>query len=336
MTIDTTDETVFAEAFFSHFSDTLGPYLECAGIPNAVLTDPSLRISLRQFVEVLEVAARERGEDHLGLRLGEQINQEDLGVLGHALTHAATVEQLLLTTARNVAVYTTGVDITLSPGEKYASFSYQLTDPSIINRRQDAEFTLSLLHTLVDRCTGGTWYLHEVHFEHARPRDTSPHKCTFVAPVRFDKPCNALVFDMKLLGEPLITADLRLFPVLEDYLAQALQERSQEKNIVARIFRNLARSLSSGVPSLEETAETLGMPRWTLQRRLKAKGLTYKQLVADTRQQLAEEYLSKTDMPLKEVSFMLGYSEIGAFSRAFSRWTGMPPQVYRNQHNEAN
>jgi len=32
-----------------------------------------------------------------------------------------------------------------------------------------------------------------------------------------------------------------------------------------------------------------------------------------------------------EIAFLLGYSEVSAFSRAFKRWTGTTPLDYRRQ-----
>jgi AraC-like DNA-binding protein len=34
-------------------------------------------------------------------------------------------------------------------------------------------------------------------------------------------------------------------------------------------------------------------------------------------------------MTLNEISFLLGFAELSAFSRAFKRWTGVAPSEYR-------
>jgi AraC-like DNA-binding protein len=36
-------------------------------------------------------------------------------------------------------------------------------------------------------------------------------------------------------------------------------------------------------------------------------------------------------MALSEIAFLLGYSELSAFSRAFRRWTGVSPRDYRDR-----
>jgi AraC-like DNA-binding protein len=66
-----------------------------------------------------------------------------------------------------------------------------------------------------------------------------------------------------------------------------------------------------------------------VQRELSEHNTTYKDAVETTRRQLAELYLEQRQLPLTEIALLLGYSELSAFSRAFTRWTGTSPRTYR-------
>ncbi|SMG64766.1 [weak similarity to] AraC-type DNA-binding domain-containing protein, partial [methanotrophic bacterial endosymbiont of Bathymodiolus sp.] len=44
---------------------------------------------------------------------------------------------------------------------------------------------------------------------------------------------------------------------------------------------------------------------------------------------LADKYIKDSSLNLNEISFLLGFSEISSFSRAFKRWTGSSPRAYR-------
>ena len=59
--------------------------------------------------------------------------------------------------------------------------------------------------------------------------------------------------------------------------------------------------------------------------------LTYKQLVDDTRRDLAMRHLDDPRHSITDVTFLLGFSQQSAFTRAFKRWTGMSPSEYRAQ-----
>ncbi|WP_290883145.1 helix-turn-helix transcriptional regulator [Fischerella sp.] len=66
-----------------------------------------------------------------------------------------------------------------------------------------------------------------------------------------------------------------------------------------------------------------------LQRELQAEGTSYQQLLDETRKELALRHLQNLDTPIHDVAFLLGFSEPSAFHRAFKRWTGQTPRVYR-------
>ena len=54
-----------------------------------------------------------------------------------------------------------------------------------------------------------------------------------------------------------------------------------------------------------------------------------KQLVEAVRQELARRWVEENTRPLGEIAFLLGYSELSAFLRAFKRWTGATVSEFR-------
>jgi AraC-like DNA-binding protein len=43
-------------------------------------------------------------------------------------------------------------------------------------------------------------------------------------------------------------------------------------------------------------------------------------VVATLREELAEKYLKQSDLSLKEIAFLLGYTEFSSFNHAFKKW----------------
>ena len=58
--------------------------------------------------------------------------------------------------------------------------------------------------------------------------------------------------------------------------------------------------------------------------------MTYKELVKNFRLNLAREYLSNTNLPLAEVAYLVGYSGLANFHRAFAARYGSTPGQYRD------
>jgi AraC-like DNA-binding protein len=67
----------------------------------------------------------------------------------------------------------------------------------------------------------------------------------------------------------------------------------------------------------------------TLQHRLRRAGTSFETLCDDARKKAAEAYLTDTTLSITEVTYLLGYSEPTAFHRAFRRWHGTTPQLFR-------
>ena len=89
--------------------------------------------------------------------------------------------------------------------------------------------------------------------------------------------------------------------------------------------------LSSGPPTLPETARALGISTRTMQRQLKEEGTTYAEVLDALRREMAAGLLHNHTLAIYEVAFLLGYSEPSTFYRAFRRWHGMSPGDYRRE-----
>ncbi|MOA52784.1 HTH-type transcriptional regulator VirS [compost metagenome] len=96
-----------------------------------------------------------------------------------------------------------------------------------------------------------------------------------------------------------------------------------------RARHELARQLPEQGADLELLAQTLQLSPRTLQRRLREAGLSFSQLLDETREQLVLHYLRDPALELAEIAFLVGFSEAGSLARAFRRWTGQSPGAYR-------
>jgi AraC-like DNA-binding protein len=73
----------------------------------------------------------------------------------------------------------------------------------------------------------------------------------------------------------------------------------------------------------------------TLQRRLTDAGITFQQVVEETRRELARHYLKQRAVELNEAAFLLGFEDANSFFRAFQGWEGTTPGAWRTRHCSA-
>ncbi len=102
-------------------------------------------------------------------------------------------------------------------------------------------------------------------------------------------------------------------------------------DLVSRVKRAIVDALPSGTPDKNAVAKLLFMSSRTLQRRLADESTNFRALLLEVRRALAEKYILDKDMPLEEISYMLGFADISSFSRAFKQWTGDPPNEFRSK-----
>jgi AraC-like DNA-binding protein len=87
-------------------------------------------------------------------------------------------------------------------------------------------------------------------------------------------------------------------------------------------------------PGISHVARQLGVGRRTLQRALTAEGTSYSAIAAAMRRAAAEQLLARGDLAICEVAHALGFAEVPAFYRAFTRWTGTTPGAFRAERSK--
>jgi AraC-like DNA-binding protein len=90
--------------------------------------------------------------------------------------------------------------------------------------------------------------------------------------------------------------------------------------------------LESGRPTRARASRLLAVSTRTLQRRLAERGTCFESIVRQVRLGRALALLEQPALTIDAVATKLGYSNSGAFHRAFRAWTGVTPGTYRSQH----
>ena len=168
-------------------------------------------------------------------------------------------------------------------------------------------------------------------FSYASPRDLAPYQSFFGAPIRFDADENALVFPDRWLRQPIPSADAKQYSRTMERMKRV--EREMGIDVVERARSILPSLIASQLCSQERLAHLLSLHPRTFDRRLKASGTTFLQVVTEARYSMSKQLLMYSDMSIIRISNLLGYSDSSVFTRAFRRWSGVSPSVWR-MHNK--
>ncbi len=198
-----------------------------------------------------------------------------------------------------------------------------------------ADFTLSMILSMCRMNYGAE--LHPMSVSLRRPRTKRSitlgpllRGCKMVFGARED----SFLLDHRTAEMPLaVTGNQELAATFDLILSEQLAALTRT-DLQARCKSLLLQQLTSGEPSEEVLAGQLGMSGRSLQRKLAEAGLTYGQVLAETRYELAQRYLDDPNRSVTEITFLLGFSEHSAFTRAFKRWSGKAPTSYRAERAE--
>ena len=124
-------------------------------------------------------------------------------------------------------------------------------------------------------------------------------------------------------------------PLLADTLLSSLAQDSTSSDF-APSFGRFAQAVEARIlAALQEgidapaVARSLGMSDRTLQRRLERENVRFSELYDRVREREARARTGDRARTLAEVAYSLGFSDVAAFSRAFKRWTGTTPGLFR-------
>jgi len=298
------------------------------GVTDDQLDNINCPIDLGSYVQMMELAAAETCNDNFGLWFGQQFKPEMLGLIGAIAIASPTLGAALENLATLFPYHQQATCTAFTRQGELMRLEYRIIDGSIVERRQDAELTLGMFINVLRHCLGAHWAPEEIHFEHPKPGEWRQHGQAFSAPVHFGQRSNALIFRSDRLHQRMPHGDLHKASMLRDQLMRVGGGVGMLP-LLGHVKGEIRCCLPDGVPCIQQIADVVGLQRWTLQRRLAECGLSFSEVVDLVRRELAERHIRQRYVTIVEMSEILGYSELSAFSRAFRRWFGVSPQKYR-------
>jgi AraC-like DNA-binding protein len=130
------------------------------------------------------------------------------------------------------------------------------------------------------------------------------------------------------LSYPLVTADPVALRLAAEQCARELASLSAGGRLI-RTVRGLVWESEGRFRSAFEVATALHMSPRSLRRKLQEQGVSLLALLDQERRDRALVLLRSPERSIAEVAERLGYQNARNFERAFRRWTGRTPAVYR-------
>ena len=302
-----------------------------AGLDPAPAQPLDIRYPVTRLQVVWRLAVQYTGDPCFGLAVAEQMQPQALHGLGFAWLTSDTLLDAVQRLVRYQRVISTVSDYRLRNMGAVLELSLNLGGEGMHIHPVSIDAAMAVILRMCRLALQLPFQPTRIALRRERPTCADRFSAFFDCPIEFSAPLNALYFDADLLQQPLPSADPELARandrVVIDYL-----NRFDRETLSMQVRARLIDLLPSGQPTQGQVAEALHMSVRNLQRRLQAEGTGFKQLLDETRRELAVQYVRQAYRPLGEITYLLGFSEPSNFTRAFRRWTGATPMEFRQEH----
>ncbi len=301
-----------------------------AGLSADVLDRSTNRAPFHALARLLAEAVSETDCPHFGLLVGAAYQWSDVGPPGELALACATVREALETFTVYQRLNSQGGAVYFKRYGETAEVGFAVFHPHVAARAPAHDLAVASLVSGVRLLCGPAWHPTGVLLPRAHPGDDQPYRAHFRCPVRFDADRAAFSFDAAVLLQPLPTANPVRKRALEAALTAALRD-----DLMVRLYRALRLLLLDGNVGAAFLAQHFAMHQRTLQRHLKAHGITFQAVLDEVRYEAARQLLSETALPASAVAAAVGYAEPASFTHAFRRWSGHTPAQWRAAHRVA-
>jgi AraC-like DNA-binding protein len=313
-----------------------GDLLKRAKLTVPQIADARLRLPVKSQIEFLNLVADALQNEFLGLRLAQNVDLRELGLLYYVLASSQTLADALQRVARYSTMSNEGVRLSYRR-HRSPSIAFRYSGISRARDHHQMEFFVAILLRICRQLTGRRLVPDSVRFMHRRKELSPDLKSFFGCAVTFGSDADEVVYGSKSGDLPVVSADPFLNSVLIKYCEEAVsRRRSQSSDWRLNVENAMAELLPHGQARAPEVCRRLGVSRRTLARRLASEGLTFSAVLDALRQDLAKRYLQEAELPMSEVAWLLGFRQTSSFNHAFKRWTGKAPSRLRARSGAAN
>lgn len=291
---------------------------------------PRLPVAVtRQIWGVAELLSQDPA---LGITMLQHMDFTDFGDMGVFMVAGGSLSQVMARIARFHALLTDALHYDITETRNRLSV--------VIHTRGEphwraVEMTTGLIMLLLRARLDPAMRPLSLSFAFDNPAAQSVYDNFFGCPVLLGAHETRLVFDLDACP---VAPGGELAEQIDRILSEKLSKLEKTASWTEKTTRIIRATLSEREPTLADVGDVLHISTRSLQRHLAGEGKTFQEVLDDTRQTVAREWLANNGRkdkprPLTELALLLGFSSSSAFSRAFRRWFDKTPgQAAREMH----
>jgi len=302
------------------------------GFDIQLFADPENVIPYVARNRLLEQCADKTGCRHFGHLVARNTGPSSFGIAGFLIQQSPDVATALHALVRYLHLHVDGAVTYMEEGTESAFMGYSITHPGDRVTEQVSDAGVTAVFNILKKLCGTTWNPTKVFFMHSKPENTRPFKQYFKAPLHFNAGKNGVAFPATWLQTPLMAADPDLRLLLLRQID--LLESRHSDDFVEQVRRVIHTAVLTHQANADYIADLFSIHQRTLNRRLRDCGTCFRELLDESRFDIARQFLENSSLNVSDIALTLNYTDASAFARAFRRQSGKAPSAWREQHRQ--
>lgn len=298
------------------------------GLDVSHVRNPTARVPTAKMARAWQIAVDSSGDHAIGLRSCEHLH----AAVWYAMSYVFFASESVLTALQRMVLYQRVIVTVANVKLHETADAYVLTwggHPQI--SEQSLDMYGGTIIQMCRRLTGTRFSPLSVSLARKTPDCGGRyHEKFFHAPVRFSAGENALYLPKAPCRKILLIGNDEILG-RNELLVNEYLKRVKTHEFINLVHSRIIESFTGGGMLEEHVAQSMNLSQRSLQRRLQAQGTSFRAIADSARRKYAMELVHDTELLISEIGYRLGYANVGNFSSAFKRWTGLSPSEYRSR-----
>lgn len=275
---------------------------------------PSALVPAEKIIDAMEFSAWRTQRADFGLMIADRRDHLNLGLLGLLIEQCSSVAEMHDVGKRFLHLHNSAVEFELTRGRARGIAKLKLKSQPYYEPRHYVEAVIAMYVRMLGLVLGPKWRPLLVYFTHEQLGGRAGYERRFGKGVKFRQKFDGVIFKPSELDRKAAARNPQTKLKYENLLRE-LSASGASCDFIAEVARLARLLLPSGEAKVHRIAELLATSTRSMQRRLRERGTTFEELLAQTRLQMAREYFGQDGMTLNKVAPLLGFSEPSAASR---------------------
>lgn len=298
------------------------------------LDDVEGRLELDEYEALQELALDVTGDAALGLHMGRAASAATYNLAAHLVVHATSLRTGIEGLVRFHRLLVDRPVWHVEEDHRTVTLAYDVRATSARCRRLRAEIMMTGFYRMMRYFARGSMP-DCVAFDYAAPTYRDEYARTFDGTERFEQSFTGIVIDRALMDAGQPNHDAEFHAALEVQASKRVARLARTSTYAERVREHVLGLRTPERRDMRAAARALGVSVRTLRRRLNEEGASYQVVVDEALALLAKQLLADERRSIQETADAVGFSDPGAFSRAFKRWTGSTPKRFQREQTQS-